>query len=1092
MWVLDRLDPGRATYNVPWAVWLDGPLDLTALTGAWAAAVGRHEALRTVFRDDSGVPVQVVDDEPGPAGRLPVSFLPGSPPAAEDQARELLRQLAQTPFDLAAGPLVRATLLRLAPDRHVLSLVAHHIVADGWSVRTLFGELIADYQALRGGGPVAPAPRLQYADFALWQGEHAEAGGYADAEAFWRAELAGAPSELALPADHAYPEIEHDAAATVAVEIAVPVAAGLRDLAASLGVTVFAVLAAGYAALLARLTGADDLLIAVPVAARTQAETEPVIGLFANTLAIRADLTGNPGLGQLATRLHAANARAQPHQELPFARVVELISPPRRRSRSPLVQATCSVDEGWPVCSAGGLTWRPELTDNGTGKFELELNVTDRGGPGPDGDGRTGLDGRLRYRTDLFERPTAGRFADGLTAVLATMAAEPGTRLSDVDILTPEGRELVTRRWPAGGELPAAGTVEADLAVPGPLTLAVAACARDEIVVSGSDGQLTGPRLRDLAEAIGARLTALGAGVQDTVGILLPRGSRMLAALLGAWWAGTVFVPIDPLQPARRIRSFLADAGVKAVISDRTALGPLLAETAAGLPVIDLAGPPDSGIPAPGRLAAPRQLPAEAAAYVLFTSGSTGRPKGVTVTHGSLGYLLRAFSQLVPLRPGDRFTAVTSFGFDISILELLLPLVTGAHVTVADADQARDGIALARLLAADGTTALQATPATWRLLTAAGGVPPQVRLRLCGGEPLPRDLADELAGGQARLWNVYGPTETTVWSTAGLVAAGKRTIDVGVAIAGTRCYVLDRWDNPVPPGVTGEVCIGGAGVARGYLAAPGLTAARFRPDPFGAEGSRLYQTGDLGRWLPSGRLELLGRADRQLKIRGFRVEAGEVEAALRAHPDVADAVVTAVTDPGSAGLQLVGYVVTSLSEPAGLLREHLRGELPDYLIPSAFVALAGLPRTASGKIDYRSLPAPETSLAPAGRSVAPRTPLERELAGLFATVLRRSGEVGALDNFFVLGGHSLTATQVMAGVWTSYGVDLPVRTLFDDPTVAGLAAAITAAGADSGGGLSPDESQRTGAERLGGAPPDFADFLAELSDADIDDLLRDA
>jgi len=1141
MWVLDQLDPGRATYNVPWAVWLDGPLDEAALARAWAACVARHEALRTVFRDDGGVPVQVIDDEGG-AAALPVVRLDDK---QDDDLRyragQLLRDFASAPFDLARGPLVRVQLVRLGPGRHVLSLVAHHIIADGWSFRLLFTELAAGYEALCADRPPAsPEPGLEYADFALWQVEHADAGGYADAEAFWRAELDGAPPELALPVDHPYPDTERDAAATVSASVDPPTAAALRRLAADRGATLFAVAAAGYAALLSRLTGADDLLIAVPVAGRTRAETEPVVGLFANTIAIRADLRGNPTLGQLVDRLHAANARAQPHQELPFARVVELSRPERLPSRSPLVQVMCAVDDAWPVLRTGGLWWRPELIDNGTAKFELELTMTDRpagltgldgvagmtaGLTGPAGlDALAGLDGRLRYRSDLFDPQTALRFADGLRMVLAAMAAAPGTRLSEVDILPPDVRELVSRVWPAGrAGPPAAGPPPPGEAAPvqaapvqagpgqvppgrnppgrnppgrnppGPVALTVAACAGDRVVIRGSDGELTGAQLRGRAEAIAAGLSALGAGLQDTVGILLPRGARLLPALLGAWWLGAAYVPIDPGQPPLRIRGMLADAGVRALVSDRAALGPLLSELGGDVPVLDLVGAPRT---AAGGPVAPPRLPPDAAAYVLFTSGSTGRPKAVTVTHGSLAHLLRAFAEMVPLEPADRVAAVTSFGFDIAIIELLLPLIAGAQVIVADADQASDGGLLRRMLAAAGATVLQATPATWRMLADSGGVPERVRLRLCGGEALPRDLADALLRGpDTRLWNLYGPTETTVWSAGGPVAPGPGPVDVGTAIAGSRIYVLDRWANPVAPGVTGEVYIGGVGVGRGYLGSPGPTAERFVPDPFGDRpGARLYRTGDLGRWRPSGRLEILGRADRQLKIRGFRVESAEIEAALRTHPDVGDAVVTAVAGDGPGDVRLAAYVVTGAPEVSATLREHLGRLLPEYMIPWVFVPLAELPKTASGKVDHRALPQPHPGVAAGGPRIAPRTPLELQIADLVAAVLRRSEPVGALDNFFALGGHSLTATQLMARIWTAHGVDLPVRTLFDDPTVAGLAAAVTAAGAGLAGadsvGAGAAGTERAVADRTVAAPPDLTGFLDALSDADIDDLLR--
>lgn len=1045
MWVLEQLDPGRATYTVPWAIWLDGPLDLPALTSAWTAALSRHEALRTVFRDDGGLPVQVVDDELGPV-ELPVVSLADLPAgAAETRARQLLAEQAGAPFDLARGPLVRVQLLRLAPDRHVLSLVAHHIVADGWSFRLLFTELAADYDALCAGRPPSSGePEVQYADFTLWQLEHAEAGGYIAAERFWRAELAGAPTELALPVDRPYPAREGFAAAELDIPIDAATTAALRRLARDRAGTLFAVLAAGYAALLSRLTGAEELLIGVPVAGRTRPETEPVVGLFVNTLAIRADLRDDPTLGRLVDRMHAATARALAHQELPFARVVELSRPERQPARAPLVQVMCAVEEAWPVLERAGLRWRPELISNGTGKFELELTCTEDA---------AGLAGLLRYRTELFSRATARLIAAGLTRTLAALAAAPDARVSEVDILPPEVRELVTRVWPVGAQPAGHGSVggsaggsagggSADAV--GLTALVAAGCVGDREVIRGSDGQFTGAQLREHAERIAAGLTGLGVRVQDTVGILLPRGARVLPALLGAWWAGAGYLPLDPTHPVRRIRGMLADAGVRVLLTDQAALGPLLSELDDVVRILDfttVAATPAASNP-------PVELPAEAAAYVLFTSGSTGRPKAVTVTHGSLAALLRAFRELVPLGPDDLVASVTTFAFDIAILELLLPLLTGARVRIADAEQALDGALLRRWLQGIGASMLQGTPATWRMLVDGGGVPDGVRLRLTGGDVLPRDLAEVLLRGPGvRLWNLYGPTETTVYCTAGPVASGPGLVDVGTSIANSPSYLLDRWLNPVPPGVVGEVYVGGDLVSRGYAGVPGLTAARYLPDPFsGRPGARIYKTGDVGRWLPSGRIELFGRVDRQVKIRGYRVETGEIEAALRTHPEVTDAVVTTVAGAAPGDVRLVGYLVTAATDPSAAVREHLRTLLPEYMIPAMFVPLAALPRTTSGKVDRRALPEPRWGSAPGQQRVAPRSELEQQLADLVATVLRLPEPVGALDNFFALGGHSLTATQLIARIWTAHGVDLPVRTLFDDPTVAGLAAAVSAAG----------------------------------------------
>ncbi|MGV9978147.1 non-ribosomal peptide synthetase [Micromonospora wenchangensis] len=1060
MWLLDQLDPGRPTYHVGAVVWLDGPLDTAALGGAWTAAVTRHEILRTTFRANGGRPIQVIhDDAPAPA--LEVVALDHLPEAdREAAARVAVRDHARLPMSLERAPLARARLLRLGPQRHALALVAHHAIVDGWSLRLLLGELCADYEALCAGRPpVGVEPQVQYADFALWEREHVDAGGHAEAERFWSAELADAPAEVPLPVDHPYPERLSPAAAEVAVPVDAELAAALRRLAGAHGSTLFTVLVTGYAALLSRVSGVDEVLVGVPVAGRTRIETEPMLGLFANTVAVRAALHGDPTLAELLDRLHAATARVQAHQDLPFTRVVELCRPPRQPTRTPLVQVMCTVEEALPPLGRGALRWRPEVVSTGTGKFELELAAV----AGPDE-----LTVRLRYLTDLFTPQSAARFADALAAILTALATAPQTRVADVDVLSPATAHLVTGVWPAPrtGSVPPPGSTAAALVAgidPGERT-----------VIRGDDVSLTGTALRGLTARVATGLRGLGVRAQDTVGILLPRGARPLPALLGVWRVGAAYLPLDPTHPPARLRGMLADAGVRVVVTDRSAVAAsLLAELAPAVTLLDLAAPePTPAPPVPP----PCVVPASASAYVLFTSGSTGRPKAVTVTQGAVAHLLHAFREMIPLGPADRVLSVSPFAFDIALLDLLLPLLCGAEVVVAGDDDVIDGNRLRRLLTATGATMLQATPTTWRMLVAAGGVPAGVRLRLSGGEALPRALADALTGPDSRLWNLYGPTETTVYSTGAQVPPGSTPPDLGHTVAGSRVYVLDRWLRPVPPGVVGEICIGGAGVGRGYVGAPALTADRFVPDPF-TPGGRLYRSGDLGRWLPSGRIVPLGRADRQVKVRGFRVETAEVEAVLRGHPEVRDAVVTAVCDGEHDDVRLVGYVVgepVAAQAPAGL-SAYARRFLPAHMVPAVFVALPQLPRTSRGKLDLRALPPPQRGSVAGTPPVAPRTPVERELSVLVADLLDLPEPVGVADNFFALGGHSVKATQLMARIWTAYGVDLPVRTLFDDPTVAGLAAAVTAAGAT-----------RAGTTPAGGGT---GGYLDTLTDDDVDDLL---
>jgi len=1050
MWLLAETDPGEPTYNVAWALWLDGPLQVSALQQAWDAALIRHEALRTTFRNESGVPVQVIEDEAAPQPLLVTSVEQLPAGERERAALDHIRGLARIPFDLAVGPLARAALVRLSPQAHVLAVVMHHIITDDWSGRILFDELSADYEAISSGGdPVAAEPPIQYADFTIWQLEHAEDGGYAAAGRFWRTELAGAPSTLPLPADEPYPARQTFAAKCIDTEIDASLADALRDVAAQHGTTLFTVLLTAYAVVLARLTGRDDLLIAVPTAARTRPETESAVGLFSNTVTIRVRIDSGGTLSDLVRSVHAVTRRALEHQELPFARVLEAARPDRDLARLPLVQVTFALEEPWAVPDRGGLRWRPERLENGTAKFEIELTVTDA----PDGPAL-----RVSYNSDLFHRATGQLIADGYLAILQRLRDDPGSSVADADIMSPDARTLVTSVWPDGGPV-------ADLGSDGPsdgpsdgqgtaVAMLRPACTGDAVVATGSDGSLTGADVRALALRITAALQGHGVGVSDRVAILLPRGARLLPAILGVWSAGASYVPLDPIYPAQRLATMLGDSGAAAIVVDSSvADAPGLPSAAAPIPVIDLAALPLAAPAAAG--AEPVNLPPSATAVTIFTSGSTGRPKAVSVTQRGIGTLLTALAPMLALGPEDRLVAVSTFAFDIALVELLAPVLAGGCVVIADAEQVRDGARLRELLTGSGATALQMTPAGWRMLLDAGQIPAGVTLRMTAGEPLPRDLADAIGSGtDVRLWNLYGPTETTIYSGGDAVGPSPAPIEIGSIIAGTQLYVLDAGMRPVPPGVFGEIYIGGAGVAHGYHGAAGMTAAQFVPDPFGGQpGARLYRTGDIGRWRRSGRIELAGRADRQIKIRGYRIESGEVEAALRDHDDIAQAVVA--VRGGGDDVRLVGYLVTSSGvdvQPPGL-REHLREVLPDYMVPAAFVVLPALPLTGSGKIDYRALPEPDWGAASGQVPVPPRTPVESRLAEIVSELLALP-TIGVYDNFFTLGGHSLTAARLMARIRAVYGIDLPIYTMFYDPTVAGLAAAVAAAGggaADSPG-----------------------------------------
>ncbi len=1006
------MDPELPTYNMPWLVELTGLLDVDALRAALAAALSRHEALRTTLREVDGEPVQVVAAEASLAWRLTDLSSALEP---DEAARERTERLARQPFDLRQGPLLRAELLRLGPQRHQLVVVCHRVVGDGRSVGILLEQLVDDYV----GKPV-PAPPIQYPDFAAWQADRAAA--WRGAEEFWRSTLAGAPTTVELAGVRPRrPRPSHRGAVA---EFVVPssVVGPLREVARSRGTTLFPVLLAGYAATVGRLAGRTDLLVGVPVAGREPAETERVVGLFVNTLALRLRPRRDASFVAFVAEVAATLAAASAHQELPFDRVVEVCQVPPDATRSALVQVMFQRAESLAPVRTDGLRWVPRILDNGGATVDLSLTVSEI----DDGSVR----GALTYATDLYDAPWAGRFVDCLLTLLGRVSGQPTAPLGAVDILSSRERARVAGDFATGANLP-----------DGPGT---------------AIGLLSGVAGDEPARIAGS-LRALGVGPESRVGICLPRDERLVSAVLGVWWAGAAYVPLDPAFPPARLAAMVADSGLRIVLGS----GPFADSEGASQrgtseERTERAGEPGwqcegAGVTSVGYADALRgepvpcvDLPAQAAAYTIFTSGSTGRPKGVTVSQGNVAALLRAFRALLPLGPDDHLVAVTTLSFDISVLELLLPGLCGARVTVADAETAMDPNALRRLLRETGATAMQATPATWRALAISGGVPETVRLRLCGGEALPRDLAVELVGDGAQLWNVYGPTETTVWSAAGRVEPSE-PVRVGPPIPGTRMYVLDGALCPVPIGVTGEVFLGGAGVARGYHDKPGLTAERFVPDPFSANGERLYATGDLGRWCPDGRVELLGRADHQVKLRGFRIEIEEIEAMLRSSPGVSDAAVALVSDPDP---RLVAYVVGSAEGLAG----RLAGALPEYMVPALFQELDHLPRTPNGKLDRSALPAPRIQAQTPSRG--PSTPTEEGLVPIWQELLRLEQPPGADDNFFVLGGHSLTAITLLARVRDELGVEVPLRELFNHPTIAGLAELVETIRAE-GGSVAP-------------------------------------
>jgi len=1050
MWLLAEMDSGEPTYNIPWALWLDGALDVSALQQAWDAVLVRHEALRTTFRNESGVPVQVVDDEPATWPLVAFSVEQLAADEREPAALAMIRDLGRAPFDLATGPLVRTALIRLSPESHVLAVAIHHIVSDGWSFRILFDELSADYEAIsRGGGPVAAEPPIQYVDFAIWQVEHAEEGGYTAAERFWRAELADAPPALPLPTDAPYPARQAFPGQAVSTTIDGGLADQLRQLATGQGTTLFAVLLAAYSVVLARLTGSDDLLIAVPMAARVKRETESVVGLFMNTVVIRVQIDRDGTLGDLLRSVHAATVRAMEHQDLPFARVVELAKPNRDPARLPLVQVMFAMEKSWTVPDRGGLRWRPMLMENGTAKFEIELTVTDA---------PTGPQARITYNTALFESATAERLARNLLTVLAHMTATPTARTSDLFVLAEREATALAqwnataKQWPTADDVPLGALFEKQ-----------AKRAPDAIAVIGDQGELSYAQLDSAADVIAHRLIAAGVAGESVVAVLAERSAELVTALVGVVKTGAAFLLLDPEYPPERLAYMLADSGVRIVLVQRH-IGDLLPES--GPPVLYLDDAPTWPV---GATDGHRPvLHVDNAAYLIYTSGSTGRPKGVINTHRGLLNRLDWMRSALSFDATDVLLQKTSVGFDVSVWEFFLPLTTGACLAMARPGGHRDPGYLREVIASFGVTVLHFVPSMLNSFladTEAADDDPRgtfatLRLIVCSGEELPVALArrclEVLPGVSIQI--TYGPAEAaisvTTWQATPTTLAGRSRVPIGGPVSNVRIHILDNQLRPVPVGAVGELYLGGVQVGRGYHRWPALTAQRFVPDPFGPAGSRLYATGDHGRWRSDGTIEFMGRVDGQVKLRGMRIELGEIEVTLREQPGVRDAAV-AVREIKPDDKRLVGYIVGATAPDAAALRTALKARLPDYMVPAAFVVLDALPLTGSGKMDRRALPEPDWGAVTGQAAVAPRTPVEALLAAIFAEVLGLPAPVGVNDNFFALGGHSLTATRLVARIRAVCGVDLPVRTLFADPTVAGVAAALAAASSRVADSLGP-------------------------------------
>jgi amino acid adenylation domain-containing protein len=1039
LWFLDRMEPGNALYNLQVAIRLEGRLHVEVLDRALAEIVRRHEPLRTVYPDVEGEPWQQVLPPPAGSVLARISLAGVADPDRELEA--ILNASAERSFDLRQGPVTRFLLIEAGPEDHLLCAAFHHIATDGWSLGVFAHELAALYEAFARGRP-SPLPELslRYVDVAAAERRALAGPAFRQQLGYWLVQLAGVPA-LELPADHpAHHRGAETAGAARPVDLPDGLAAALRGLGRGEGITLFMVLFAGFAALLSRLSGQDDFGVGVPIAGRGRPETQGMIGLFVNTLVLRAPLAGDPSFLDLARRVRGVAVAAQAHQDVPFDRLVEELQPERSSmGRTPLFQVLFSyLNDPAPPLRMPGLAASLLDLEPRVANFDLTLSLHEWEGS---------LRGWLTFRTGLFEPSTIERMLGHLRTLLDGAAADPSARLSALPLLSEAERWQLAGEWnDTAVDLPlAAGLHE--------LVSAQAARTPDAVALLAEDRELTYRELAAESRRTAARLRRLGVGPEDRVGLFVERSPEMVTGMLGILQAGAAWVPLDPDYPAKRLGWMVEDCGPR-VVATVERLADRLPPLPDGVRVLILDRAEETGIAVPA-VCGPGGL-ADGLACVLFTSGSTGRPKGVALPHRGLVNRLLWAQEVYGLGPDDAVLQKAAFGFDFSIWECFAPLIAGARLVLARPGGHQDASYLARTIAERGVTVVHFVPSMLEAFLREDGVEACRSLRqvFSGGEALSPALRDRfLARLPVPLDNQYGPTEISIDTTRWVCAPDQDPwrVPIGRPIANARIHLVDQSLRPVPAGAAGELCVAGPGVARGYFGRPDLTAERFIPDPFG-EGGRVYRTGDLARRLPDGTLEFLGRADQQVKVRGVRIEPGEVEAALLRHPAVAAAAVAADED------RLLAYWVPRGPEetPPAELRDFLRRTLPGAMVPSLFVRLEALPRTPSGKLDRRALPLPELT-AGAGEPGAPdpaENPAAELLANLFAGLLGRE-RVGTGASFFDLGGHSLLATQLVSRVRSVFGVELPLAAVFEAPTPAGLAGRLEAARRSAALGAEP-------------------------------------
>ena len=1054
LWIVEQLNPGTAAYHIPLVLRLRGVLDREALRRALQRVVDRHEALRTGVQEIDGRAVQVVR----PSVELP---LPESE-VDEEQLERILADDAARPFDLATGPLVRARLFRLADTDHALSLTLHHLVADMWSCGILLNELGAGYtEALTGEPARLPEIPVQYPDYALWQRERLSGDRLEELLDYWRVRMDGAPEAMELPTDRPRPPIQSLRGRQLPVSLSAELSGEVRGLAQRYAVTPFMVLLGAFQTLLGRYAGRDDIIVGTGTATRTP-QTEALIGCFINTVPLRTSLAGDPTFVEVLKRVRETTLGALDHHELPFDRLVTELRPQRDLSRTPFAQVMFILQNApLPTPDLPGLRVSSAGVERGGAQCDLDVQLREVDG---------GYTGFVEYAEDLFDPATVERLWEHFQVLLGAAVTRPEQPVRELPWLTAAELERALVTWNSTG-------------APAPdrclhqLFEEQAAVGPDAPALLWSDGELSYGALDRQAEAIASHLRRLGVGPDVRVAICLERSPRLAAAVLGVLKAGGAYVPLDAAYPVERLAFMLSDARPAVLITSTGLLEALPVDPATGAVAgtdvrvhildLDADSDPDPVLPAPEPAPAARVGP-DNLAYVIYTSGSTGAPKGVAVTHRGVANNIADLNLGAGIGPGDRVLALSAFSFDMSVYELLGLLASGGAAVLPTVELAKDPRHWAELIERHRVTVWNSAPSLLEALVDSYGdrspARPTLRVAFLGGDWIPVDLPDRARAlfPALRVNALGGATEASIHSIAypvGAVGADWPHLPYGRPMANQQALIVGPDLRPVPPLVPGELCLAGTGLSRGYLDRPSLTAERFRPHPYaGARagipaGARLYRTGDLARYADDGTIHLIGRLDHQVKVRGFRIELGEVDAALLRHPGLAEALTVVRRDASGRGTGLAAYVVPTAGEQApgvGDLREHLRRTLPEHMVPETFVPLAALPLSANGKIDRRALPEPGPHRPVlANDYVAPSTPLERAVADIWLSVLQID-RAGVHDDFFELGGNSLGVTQIASAVRENLRVDVPLREVFESPTVAGQARAVATAAATHG------------------------------------------